>query len=46
MLCGKKSRDELNGAVVYLDDLTDDDKFDGYEFEKFYSRSQGIVYKD
>ncbi|HPJ75306.1 MAG TPA: Gfo/Idh/MocA family oxidoreductase [Clostridia bacterium] len=46
MLCGKKSRDELNGTAVYLDNLTDNDKFDGYEFEKFYSHSQGIVYKD
>ncbi len=46
MLCGKKSRDEKNGAVVYISDLTDDDKFDGYEFEKSYSSSQGVVYKD
>ncbi|HOD92797.1 MAG TPA: Gfo/Idh/MocA family oxidoreductase [Clostridia bacterium] len=46
MLCGKKSRDEKNGTVVYINDLTDNDKFDGYKFEKYYSSSQGVVYKD
>lgn len=36
MLCGKKSRDEKDGAVVRLDDLSRNDKFDGYAFEKRY----------
>ena len=46
MICGKKSRDEKNGALVTLADLTDDDKFDGYAFEEGYAAGAGIAYKD
>lgn len=46
MLCGKKSRDEKNGAAVTLDELTADDKFDGYAFEKTYAANAGKIYKD
>lgn len=37
MLCGKKSRDEKNGAVVAIPELEAHDKFDGYAFEKEYA---------
>ena len=30
MMCGKKSRDELNGTKVKIEQLTDTDGFDGY----------------
>ncbi len=46
MLCGKKSRDEKNGALVTLDELTDEDKFDGYAFEKTYGANSSKMYKD
>lgn len=46
MICGKKSRDERSGALVSVSELTDDDKFDGYAFEKAYGAAQGISYKD
>lgn len=46
MLCGKKSRDERNGCKVTLDELTDQDKFDGYAFEKGYAVAATKVYKD
>lgn len=48
MLCGKKSRDELNGARVTLDELDESDKFDGYAFEESYAKAQlakGKMYK-
>ena len=46
MLCGKKSRDELNGATVTIDMLSDDDKFDGYAFEADYGAKAKVSYKD
>ncbi len=46
MLCGKKSRDEKKGALVTLDELTDEDKFDGYAFEKTYGGNATKMYKD
>lgn len=46
MICGKKSRDELNGAEVKITDLTDDDKFDGYAFEESYGANAKVIYKD
>jgi len=46
MLCGKKSRDELNGADVSIDMLGTDDKFDGYEFEREYAKTAADIYKD
>lgn len=46
MLCGKKSRDELNGAPVTIDMLEEGDKFDGYAFEEGYAARAGISYKD
>ena len=46
MLCGKKSRDNLNGKEVKIDELTYDDKFDGYEFEKNYGANAAVIYKD
>lgn len=46
MLCGKKSRDELNGAVVTIPELGENDKFDGYAFEKAYGDAATISYKD
>ena len=45
MLAAKKSRDE-NHQLVKLEDLTDETKFDGYEFEKFYSGAASKIYKD
>jgi len=45
MLCGKKSRDERNGAEVTLSELTEDDKFDGYAFEEAYGAAAGVSYK-
>lgn len=46
MLCGKKSRDELDGADVSIDMLGTDDKFDGYEFEREYAKTAADIYKD
>lgn len=46
MLCGKKSRDEMNGGTVSLDMLSPDDKFDGYAFEKVYAEGAGKIYKE
>jgi len=46
MLCGKKSRDTLNGQWVSIDMLDENDKFDGYEFEKKYGTGAAITYKD
>ena len=49
MLCGKKSRDELNGKRVTLDELNENDKFDGYAFEAAYAKAQtakGKMYND
>ncbi len=48
MVAGKKSRDELNGAKVTLDQLTETDGFDGNAFEDFYAKAQtakGPMYK-
>ena len=36
MICGKKSRDTLSGAVVNISDIEENDGFDGYAFEKEY----------
>ena len=46
MLCGKKSKEQLNGAEVTIDMLEADDKFDGYAFEKEYGANAGVLYKD
>ena len=46
MMCGKKSRDEKKGAWVKLAELTDEDKFDGYEFEDTYAKNASNIYKD
>ena len=46
MLCGKKSRDEKNGAVVAVSELGDSDSFDGYAFEKEYGGKATLMYKD
>lgn len=45
MLCGKKSRDTLNGATVTVAQLEPEDKFDGYAFEKEYGGSASVIYK-
>ena len=37
MMCGKKSRDELDGQEVYITSLTEKDGFDGYSFEARYA---------
>ncbi len=39
MICGKKSRDELNGKKVTISDLCEDDGFDGNAFEEYYERT-------
>ena len=46
MLCGKKSKEVFDGAEVTIDMLDTNDKFDGYEFEKEYGESAGVIYKD
>lgn len=49
MLCGKKSRDELNGKRVEIKNLEESDKFDGYAFEEKYKTAQlsrDKLYKD
>lgn len=46
MLCGKKSRDELNGDIVSIDMLGEDDKYDGYKFEEEYSKTAADIYRD
>ena len=46
MLCGKKSRDELNGKSVAIEELTENDRFDGYAFEKTYAANASKIYKD
>ena len=45
MLCAKRSRDEANGAWVHVDELNENDRFDGYAFEKEYGEKAGEVYK-
>ena len=46
MLCGKKSRDAKNGALVTISELEDGDGFDGDEFEKGYAAAATVSYKD
>lgn len=46
MLCGKKSRDSMDGAWVNVTDLCENDKFDGYTFEKGYGERSTPIYKD
>lgn len=47
MLCGKKSRDERNGAEVAVEELEETDAFDGAAFEEEYARiANRKVYKD
>lgn len=46
MLCGKRSRDFENGREVKIEELSDDDKFDGYAFEKAYGGAASVIYKD
>ncbi len=45
MLCGKRSRDFENGALVRISDLRDDDAFDGPAFFDFYSKAASVMYK-
>lgn len=42
MLCGKKSRDEKNGAEVFITDLTDNDAFDGDAMERLQVSSSSV----
>ena len=44
MLCGKKSRDELNGKKVAIEELTESDRYDGYAFEKTYAANASKIY--
>ncbi len=46
MLCGKRSRDFENGREVLISELKEDDKFDGYKFEKAYGDAASVMYKD
>ena len=46
MLCGKRSRDFEDGREVKIEELREDDKFDGYVFEKAYGDAAGVMYKD
>ncbi len=46
MLCGKRSRDFENGREVRIEELHEDDKFDGYVFEKTYGSNAAVMYKD
>lgn len=46
MLCGKRSRDFENGREVRIEELHEDDKFDGYVFEKAYGSNAAVMYKD
>ncbi len=46
MLCGKKSKEQFNGADVTIDMLDETDKFDGYAFEAEYGANAGVIYKD
>ncbi|MBQ9985578.1 MAG: Gfo/Idh/MocA family oxidoreductase [Oscillospiraceae bacterium] len=46
MLCGKRSRDFENGREVRIEELQDDDAFDGYAFEKAYGAAASVMYKD
>ena len=46
MLCCKKSRDEFGGAEVTIDQLDENDKFDGYAHEAAYAANAGVIYKD
>ena len=46
MLCGKKSKEECNGAEVGINQLSGTENFDGYAFEEFYSKTAGDIYKD
>ena len=46
MLCGKKSKEQFNGAVVTIDMVDETDKFDGYAFEAEYGANAGVIYKD
>ncbi len=46
MLCGKRSRDFEDGREVFISELTDEDSFDGYQFEKDYAKKATVLYKD
>ena len=46
MLCGKRSRDFENGREVRIEELCEDDGFDGYAFEKAYGAGAAVMYKD
>ena len=47
MLCGKKSRDDKNGAPVSINELEENDAFDGYAFEEEYKKiANREVYRD
>ncbi len=47
MICAKKSRDELNGEWVAIENLKPEDGFDGYAFESRYEQTcDRNLYKD
>ncbi len=46
MLCGKKSKESGNNSEICINDLCEDDKFDGYRFEKEYGDKATTMYKD
>ena len=46
MLCGKKSRDVMNGEIVTVAQLEPEDKFDGFAFEAEYGSNATAIYKD
>lgn len=46
LLCGKRSRDLEKGREVKIEELCEDDAFDGYAFEKEYASNAKVLYKD
>lgn len=46
LLCGKRSRDFEDGREVNIEELLEDDAFDGFAFEKEYAASAKALYKD
>lgn len=46
MLCGKRSRDFENGREVMVSELSEDDSFDGGEFQRAYGSRASVTYKD
>ena len=46
MLCGKRSRDFENGREVKIEELHEDDAFDGFAFSERYGSRAGVIYAD